>query len=586
VADQVARFAVELDASDVEDGAESAADSLAKLRTKIEDETKALREMQAAMGRLKGSSNDVIAAKKELQTKIAASRESLAKAQASYLKGGGALSDIGKKATDAGKAVEKNGMAQQLAGKASEELSAKVAGAGGSLGKFAQGLGRLGPYVAAIVAVLALTVGFAALAVGMADTSRSARLVTQAMAGSEQGGAKLGGRIDALSKSLPITKAALVDISRALTDKGLQGASLEYALGAIARTTSVLGATAGGKIQAIAEKSKELKKFTAQALDFTGTGITIDDVAASLAKRTKTSLAAAKESIKAGAVDLATGLEALDAATKKKLGGVADKMNISLSSIFERGKSGLGSIFAGIDIEPLLQGLSDVVGLLDSSSASGKALRAIAEVALQPLITFVGGQGQSVVGFFETLVIGALLVAIAVVRAKNAVKAFGKDAKESIGGFADKMVSVGTDMIDGLVKGIKAGAEKVAKALTAVVDDAVKSAKEALGIASPSKVFAEIGRHTIEGYEQGVEEAAPSAKAATEAAIAPPAAATAPGAGSRGATIVFQPGAIQINGVTGADDPSFEAKLVAALRRALQNIGEPLPLTGDDGVPA
>ena len=90
-----------------------------------------------------------------------------------------------------------------------------------------------------------------------------------------------------------------------------------------------------------------------------GTTTVALNVATALAKRTKTTMANAKESIKAGAVDLATGLQALDEATKNKLGGVAAKMNISLGSIFERGKNGLASIFAGIDIEPLLQGLRD-----------------------------------------------------------------------------------------------------------------------------------------------------------------------------------------------------------------------------------
>jgi len=577
VAKETARFAVELDVTDVEDGAASAAAALAKLRAKIEDETKALRDMQAAMGRLKGSSNEVIAAKKDLQTKITASKESIAQAQASYLKGGGALDQIGKKSLDAAKGAKANAGAQVELGKATGAAGAQSAAAAGSAGRLAGALGRIGPIAAAIAAVLILTVGLIVAAVKMADLARSARLANEAMAGSAEGGAKLGGRIDKLSKSLPMTKAALTDIAKALTDKGLQGASLEYALSAVARTTAVLGATAGGKIQAVAEEAKRLKRFTAQALDFTGTGITIDDVAASLAKRTKTTLANAKASIKAGAVDLASGLEALDNATKTKLGGAAAKMNNSLGSIWERAEAGFGSMFAGLDLEPWLQGLSDIVGLLDSSSESGKALRAIAEIALQPLLDFLG-PGAGVVSFLEDLVIGTLLVAIGMIRAKNAVVAFAVGAGAAIKGVATGVSDLGSAIIDGLVAGIAAGAAKVAKALTGVVDGAIESAKEQLGIESPSKVFAEMGRQTMAGYEQGVESSAPGAAVAVRSAMTTAADAGAASAGSPGTGGTTLVANVTING--SGDDPAFlsrvHAAVVQALRDAATMVGEPV----------
>lgn len=577
MADKSASFAVELDASQVEDGAEDAASALEKMREKIEADQKALRDLQGAMGRLKGNSNEVAEAKKQLTERIKATKESLGQAQAGYIKGGGALDLIGKKSDAAGKASKVNAVAQGEAGKAMGDMAGKAGAGAAGAGRLAGALAKVGPYAAAAAAILAVTFGLALVALKFADAARSAHLANVAMTGSEAAGSKLDARIGALSKSLPMARAELDQIARALTDKGLQGGSLEYALSAVARTTAVLGQSAGAKIQAIAEKSKELKRFTAQALDFTGTGVTIDDVAKSLAKRTKTSLAAAKESIKAGAVDLATGLEALDNATKAKLGGAAAAMNLSLSSIFERGKSGFAGIFAGLNIEPVLKALSDIVGLLDSSSESGKALREIAKVALQPLIDFVGGQGSTVVGFFEKLVIGALIFAIMILKAKNAVKSFATNAKESITGVGDSLSSLGSNIIDGLVAGIKAGAAKVGKALKGVVDGAVQEAKEALGIASPSKVFALMGRQSMQGYEVGVEEAAPAAQKATAAAIAPqqqPQAAPSPAGQARGGnTYTFH-----LHGVPGADDPSFEQRVLGLLHRALVMSGEAVPL--------
>lgn len=579
MADKTASFAVKLDTTDVSKGSKSASQDLDETRRKIEEEQKALRDLQSAMGRLKGNSDAVKEAKKSLIDKIKGSKEALGQAQASYIKGGGALDLIGKKAVDAGKGAEKGKEATSLMAKASEALTEKTMGAAGGVGKMAAHLGKLGPYVAAIAAVVLLTVGLSVLAVKMADASRSARLANEAMTGSAEGGAKLSNRLAQLGRTLPIAKDQLKQIAQALTDKGLQGGALEFALSAVARTTAVLGQTAGGKIQAIAEKSKELKKFTAQALDFTGTGIGIDDVATALAKRTKTTMQAARESIKAGSVDLATGLAALDDATKSKLGGAAAKMNNALPAIWERAQAGFGSMFAGLDIEPILQGLSDLVGLIDSSSESGKALRAIAEIALQPLLDFLG-PGAGVVSFFENCVIVALVLAIAVVRAKNAISSFGTAAVAALKSVSTSVTDVGSNIIDGLVNGIKAGASKVAKALTSVVDDAVASVRKKLEIGSPSKLMHRYGGWTMEGFGDGVEDEGEKVRGKMSLAIGVPSLKpTGSLGGSRGgASVTIHQLTIQAAPGERIGDPSLTMRVAKMLRDAAIMAGEgPVP---------
>jgi hypothetical protein len=58
--------------------------------------------------------------------------------------------------------------------------------------------------------------------------------------------------------------------------------------------------------------------------------------------------------------------------------------------------------------------------------------------------------------------------------------------------------------------------------------------KKALGIASPSKVFAEIGEDTIAGYVQGVQDMAKTAgRATTDALTVPSAASTVPAPAQR-----------------------------------------------------
>lgn len=74
----------------------------------------------------------------------------------------------------------------------------------------------------------------------------------------------------------------------------------------------------------------------------------------------------------------------------------------------------------------------------------------------------------------------------------------------SIGGFVGQMAQAGLDLIMGLVRGIQNAAGAVADAVTGAVGGAINAAKNLLGIASPSKVFAEIGMFTAEGLAIGI----------------------------------------------------------------------------------
>jgi hypothetical protein len=81
---------------------------------------------------------------------------------------------------------------------------------------------------------------------------------------------------------------------------------------------------------------------------------------------------------------------------------------------------------------------------------------------------------------------------------------------------------MGTDLIMGLVNGISGAAGAVVNAVGGAVDGAILAAKKKLGIASPSKVFAEIGDNTGAGLVQGVEGATPDVQDAFAAMVAPP----------------------------------------------------------------
>ena len=64
--------------------------------------------------------------------------------------------------------------------------------------------------------------------------------------------------------------------------------------------------------------------------------------------------------------------------------------------------------------------------------------------------------------------------------------------------------SAGTNIIKGLTNSIKAGLSSVTSAIKNVCTNAISAAKKALGISSPSKVFAEVGEFTMAGMAEGI----------------------------------------------------------------------------------
>lgn len=76
---------------------------------------------------------------------------------------------------------------------------------------------------------------------------------------------------------------------------------------------------------------------------------------------------------------------------------------------------------------------------------------------------------------------------------------------DALGDFGSLLLDAGGDLIDGLINGIKGAAGAVGDMLLGIVDDAIGGVLSFLGIASPSKLMAEIGGYTMEGFTVGVD---------------------------------------------------------------------------------
>ena len=93
--------------------------------------------------------------------------------------------------------------------------------------------------------------------------------------------------------------------------------------------------------------------------------------------------------------------------------------------------------------------------------------------------------------------------------ASNATSAASQFASNLIDGLASipgRVTSIGSDIIQGMVNGVTSAAGHLIDSVKGAVDDAINGAKNLLGIHSPSRVFREIGRYTMQGAALGVDD--------------------------------------------------------------------------------
>jgi len=78
---------------------------------------------------------------------------------------------------------------------------------------------------------------------------------------------------------------------------------------------------------------------------------------------------------------------------------------------------------------------------------------------------------------------------------------------------SDFWSGLGSSIIDGVVQGIKNGAQTVFNAIGDVATGALHWAAEKLGIGSPSKEFMKLGVYSMEGFAQGISKGTPAIRA-------------------------------------------------------------------------
>jgi hypothetical protein len=392
MADQSATFAIELDVKGAS-GANDAASALADLQAQISADTAELGKLQAALRAIQSGTNVSVAAFKRLRDAIAGKKEALASANARFVELGGTFSGITAKAGAVG---ENFGDLLDAAKDASGPLGGmfdglkKIHGAVGELGATkAVAVGALAALaaVAAIVVVsfIAAAVSITQFALASADAARSSRLLLEANAGSAAAGSALADMVERVSARSAIARSKVEGFAVSLSRAGLKGLELQAALEAVAAAAS-------------AGRDDIAQKFLADAKAAAAAGKSVTDLANKI---------------------------------KNEFGGVAAKAALGFQNQLNKLKENLARVFAGVKIEPFLVALRGVLSLFDQSTASGKALKAIAEGMLNPLFSMLASLEPLAKGFFKGMIIGALLLTVAVLKIKQAfTSVFGDAAKD------------------------------------------------------------------------------------------------------------------------------------------------------------
>lgn len=536
-ADAKSTYAIELQ-DDTSGAASKAARALSDLKAKIDDDTKALSAMQRAMRNLKGASVVNASAVKELGDRIAAQKAKIAQAQGAYLSLGGTFDKVKPKTNQAAGGIE--GLLGKL-----QNLRGLVAAGGPIAIAIMAIVGALGALVGALAAA---AVALTRFGIASANARREELLQLEGLMtlrnwyGIAAGSAtELQRSIDDVAASSALARGAINAHAQGLYRAGLRGQALRDTLEALAITESVQGA-------------------------------------AGVARWRGRLIAEARAGRSARAL----------AGVQSRLGALARRQMLGLDVQSRKLRESFDAIFRDVSIEPFLEGLNEITTLFSQNSVVGRALKTIVDAIFPPMLATLRRLAPVAQAFFEGLVIGALLVTIAVLRARNwlrrtfgdselfanidalklamyagvaaivltaavlgalaataatlaapfiagavAVVWLGQKLRALVDWFrATDFTSLGAAIADGLVAGIRNGVARVTGAVRGLASSAREALAGALQIRSPSRIFAGLGTQIPAGLEQGITAGAPRVAGAVDRLVEVPADAEAPsGAG-------------------------------------------------------
>ncbi len=469
MSEPTANFAVALQ-DEISGTARSAAGALQQLKAKIDEDTKALREMRRAMRNLKGGTSVSAEAFKDLRAQIDAKRASIAGAQARMLEMGGSFGKTEPKVKSFLETVaETQGPIGTLGTKLTslkKMLKAPVVAA------LALGAGLLALGAAAVKATIALgkaAVGLVQYGLAQANARRSEALrleglnmLSQSYGRSTASVADLQAAIDRASDSTNIGRDTLAGYGRQLARFGVRG-------GALADAVEVMG------MASMVHGERGARQFMRMARNAQLTGRSVREVAESY---------------------------------RRRLGPIAGREMAELGNQWERFKRSIAQLFSGIRLDRFLDAIKKLGDQFSQSTVTGQALKQLVESIFQPMIDDATEGVPLLVRLFQSAVLGALRFRTMLLNIENRflrLRIAIAETQLRIASFFSFGEEAGSDIAAGVRKGVTDGAAASARASRQMADRIRSTFANSLQIRSPSRVFAKFGGHIAGGLTQGMQ---------------------------------------------------------------------------------
>lgn len=199
-----------------------------------------------------------------------------------------------------------------------------------------------------------------------------------------------------------------------------------------------------------------------------------------------------------------------------------------------------------VSMKPVIESFDKLFGSVDGGAVLKFILDAIV-FSVQLLGTNIKSMSEDFLSFWNT----ATTVFNAVQAGAASVASFMGQIVTEIKNLFSGGDSITAAFVDGLIQGITGGVGRAVEAAKGLAKGALDGIKGTLGIASPSKVMAEMGQHTATGFGEGLDKGAGKVETAMTDMVAPPQAETTAKAAKGGGSIDV--GGITVN-ITGAGD--------------------------------
>lgn len=214
---------------------------------------------------------------------------------------------------------------------------------------------------------------------------------------------------------------------------------------------------------------------------------------------------------------LAEGIPALVDAGLRMVTGVLEGIAANIQPLVEAGAdcvinfmNGVANKLPDIIAAGINLALSFIEGVANGLLQNQDRIQAAMETIVYALITTgVKSLAGGISGFVKG---GAELLQGAIDGIKQkwpgiveAVKGAVGKAVNAMSGLGGKLVQAGKDLIQGFMSGIQSKAQAVWDAAVGVGQKAIDGVKHILGIASPSKVFKQLGKYTAQGMSIGLD---------------------------------------------------------------------------------